>query len=202
MLRTTFLTLLFWVGLVAIPSCNRYPCNCPDIPEKYIDIEGVSGDIAKKSTTGPIAVQVGDKLSWSELVSFYARYKTRKYDYQSPAELLPSFGMAAHACDCPTPGYLGTQEKLKYMTVETVYAFDATHPAGSVINDLVSMKIFPNPIPLNDYFSKGPTPYGGDSLEFILTKSPANKGPFALGITAELDNRESYTAQTPLIDLI
>ena len=204
MLKTTFFTLLFWVGLAALPGCYR--CNCGD-PKPFIDINGISSNAVKKvvSTSTISSVKAGDKLTWDDLVFLSAAYQIRYYASQLPAKSTsPSWGSVAYACSCDGYGYAGTTEKLKFMTVKTVYAFDAAYPAGSVMNELVTFITYPNPArtPFADYFLKGPIPYNTGALQFVVTQAPANKGPFALEITVELDNGETYTARTPLIELI
>ncbi len=202
MLKTIFLTLFFWVGLLALPGCFR--CDCPE-QKPFVDINGLYAGAAKKSTTGPIAVKAGDKLSWDELVFLSAGYRVRYYANRLPLKSVsPHWGSVVYACKCNEDGSAGTTEKAKYMTVKTVHDFDAAHPAGSVVDELIAFIIYPNPArtPLTDYFLKGPVPYTMERLQFVVTKAPTNKGPFALDITVELDNGERYTAQTPIIDLI
>ena len=205
MLKNTILTLLFWVGLAALPGCFR--CDCED-PKPFVDINGLYSIAVKKSASSstPVAVKAGDKISWDDLVFLSATYQVRYYAGQLPAESAsPPWGSVAYACKCSEEyGYLGTQEKLKFMTIRTVHDFDVTHPANSVINELIAFITYPKPArtSLTDYFLKGPIPYNTSGFQFLVTQAPANKGPFALEITVELDNGETYTARTPLIELI
>jgi len=87
--------------------------------------------------------------------------------------------------------------------VKTVYDFDRNHPAGSVMNDITSLYNYLNNKPLSKYLSEVPVSYNQSSrLDLVIDRAPASKGPFALDVTVELDNGETYTTRTPIIELI
>lgn len=155
MLKDTVLTLLFWVGLIAIPGCFR--CDCPD-SKPFVDINGLYSRVVKKSVSSstPVAVKAGDKLSQDELVFLYADYQVRYYANQLPAKSAsPHWGSAAYACKCSEEyGNAGTTEKLKFMTVRTVHDFDTAHPANSVVNELIGFITYPDPYSARRLFSE------------------------------------------------
>lgn len=207
MAKTILLTVLFWVGIISLPGCND--CKCPDVNtvRKYVDIEGVGSYIRKKAsaTSGLGTVKADDKIRWDELAYFSVGYTIRLYGVHINQRKSPTnWGMAAYACSCIEPGYLGSQERLKRITVKTAFDFDANYAAGSTVDELVAVVIIrDHPKPLKDYLSEGPLSYNEYSrLDLIFNKAPSVKGPFALDITIELDNGEVYTTRTPVIQLI
>lgn len=206
--KTFFFTILFWVGVLVIPGCDD--CKCPPVStvDQYADIIGVATSASRKPLTasGSTLIRENEKVSWIEIDRISLYYTTRTYGHWSvPETPFGRWATAVYACDCNSPGYLGSQEKLTSITVKTAFDFDATHPAGSVINELtlITANAAPNKIALNDYVKKGPFPYNEvNYFDLVLTRSPAAKGPFALDVTVELDNGEVYTTRTPVIELI
>ena len=209
MKRMIHLTAVLLIGTIGMPGCDDCKCPGPNSVSKYINIEGVGSYVSKKSsasaTSGPSAVKASDKVRWEELTYFSIGYTTRTYgariNQQKPRS---SWGATAYACDCTyIPGYLGSQEKLKRITVRTVFDFDVNYPAGSTVDELVRVSTYPGDKPLSEYLSKSPLPYNEYSrLDLSINKVPSAKGPFALDITVELDNGEVYTTRTPVIELI
>lgn len=200
MKKLIFLTVILLIG---VPGCDD--CKCPEA-SKYIDINGMNSLIVKKAptTSGLGTAKAGDKVSWDEIDSFSVPLTTRLYGYHAlPRSTVRHWGTAVYACDCDPPGYLGTQEKIKKITVKTAFDFDASYPAGRVIDEIVTVGSNPKNVPLIEYLSKGFIPYyQGSSFRLFLIKAPSAKGPFALDITLELDNGEVYTTRTPVIELI
>ncbi len=203
MKKTLSLIILFIIGGVGVPGC--YNCNCPK--DTYADISGLNLLVYGKVSPTPNfrIIEANTKISWNEVAYFSIGYAVRTYGINSNQnEQLTHWGSAVYACDCNPPGYLGTQEKLKYITVRTAFNFDPAHPAGSILNELTTVTVNSNTnnIPLNEYLSKGLIPYQqGSRLDLVLNKAPSAKGPFALDITVELDNGEVYTTRTPVIQL-
>lgn len=204
MKKIVSLFVVFILGGTGMPGC--YPCKCPDVAtiDKYADIEGVSSFLSKKATatSGLGSVKANDRLSWDEIALFSVVYVIRTYGYDLPKKKVGTWGLAAYACDCVQPGYLGSTERLKNMTVKTVFDFDATHPAGSALDEWVQVDFYPSGKTLKRFLAEGPIP--GISLgrhDLTITKAPSVKGPFALDITVELDNGEIYTTQTLIVQL-
>ena len=206
MAKTVLFTVLFWVGLVGLPGCDD--CKCPDANSvnRYVDVDGVESGISRKSsaTSDRSFVKAGDKVRWEELAYFSVGYITRTYGVhinQRKASI--SWGTAAYACDCVQPGYMGSQERLKHITVKTVFDFDANYPAGNALDEWVQVSTYPGDKPLSQYLSTRPFAYNEYTrLELSVNKAPSAKGPFALDVTVELDNGEVYTTRTPVIELI
>lgn len=206
MKKTLSLIILFIIGGVGVPGC--FNCNCPDSSAiaKYADIEGLSSFISRQgpSVSGSGNIKDNDKVSWSDIHSFSVLYTIRTYGHHSPSQkILRYWGSAAYACDCVQPGYLGSPERLKFMTIKTVFDFDANYPAGSTLDEWVSVGFYPASETLKNYLAKGPI--SGISLgrhDLVITKKPSAKGSFALDVTVELDNGEVYTTRTPVIELI
>lgn len=206
MKKVIFFTLFFWVGLVSLPGCLNNCTDCPDqnTVSKYADIVGLGSFINKQITTNsePRTVKANDRLRWDNITFFSIIYDIRTYGMRVRRPR-PSWGTSAYACDCIQPGYLGSEEKLVNLTVKTVYNFDSSHSAGSVINDITSIYRYLNNQSLNDYLLQMPIPYSTSSrIDLVIDRTPSAKGPFALDVTVELDNGEVYTTRTPVIELI
>ena len=195
MKKSFALIFVFWIGLAALPGCNS--CVCPKAT--YADIIGLRSFINAKNPT--TTVNVDEPVRWDVIDYFALSYDIRAYSHRNR----PGWGMAVYACDCVPPGSLGSTETLTNLTVKTVFAFDDTHPAGSVLNELVAVADAQSTlISLNNFLAKRPISYQ-DMIRFnrlTVAKTPVQEGPFALDITATLDNGETYTARTVTIQLL
>ena len=86
---------------------------------------------------------------------------------------------------------------LDSLVVRCVYAYDATHPAGAVVNDLLTdgngQALPPVPAP-----GTRPTSH---QQELRLRQAPAQAGLQQFALRYRLANGETYTARTPVFTL-
>ncbi|MBD2715758.1 hypothetical protein KBK19_12000 [Microvirga sp. STR05] len=118
--------------------------------------------------------------------------QTTYYGYQSA----PSGGWlpAAYACPpTPAPGYLGTRQPLDSVVIRSRFAYDAAHPAGASLNDLL----------LDTETGQEFSPRGNQAYapRLRFKTSPAQAGPQQFRVRYRLGTGEIYTAETPVLQL-
>ena len=110
---------------------------------------------------------------------------------------------AAYACSPKPNGEEGSKESVKELVVRCEQDFDATHPAGSSLNEYfeyVSVSEYRSQfVPvgnLADYVQQFPA-MPPRNFALRLLKAPAQKaGPYTFTIYYELTNGEAYTVRT------
>jgi hypothetical protein len=124
------------------------------------------------------------------------RPQARFYSFRArPSGWLP----AAYACEpSQLPGYSGTTEALDSLEVRCVYAYDAAHPAGSSVNDLLVNQSSGRVLPAVPERGTKPELNG---LPLQLAQAPAQAGPQQFALRYRLTNGETYTARTPVFTL-
>ncbi|MDB5235342.1 MAG: hypothetical protein JWR44_2335 [Hymenobacter sp.] len=173
----------------AIEGCaDKYKCSVGS-PLAFFDVEGLIFAVIHQGQV----LAAGQSVAAAE-ISLAIQLQKRYYS-QRPvrATWLP----AAYACPpTPMPGYMGTSEVLDSLVVRCVYAYDATHPAGAIVNDLLTNEygqIVP-PVP-----ASGTSP--GYQQELRLRQAPAQAGPQQFALRYRLTNGEAYAARTPVFTL-
>jgi hypothetical protein len=162
-------------------------------PEAFFDVQGVLLT-AFRATTYQL-LSPNESIAAAD-IRLEVRPQVRYYSFRAcRAGWLPS----AYACPpTPTPGYKGTSEVLDSLAVRCVYTYDAAHPAGSSLNDLLFNESDGQVLP--------PVPLRGTALEqqglsLRLRRAPAQPGPQQFVVRYRLTNGETYTARTPVLAL-
>ncbi|GAB2958081.1 hypothetical protein GCM10027048_26180 [Hymenobacter coalescens] len=169
--------------VVGLPACDLLTgekCGRGDaLP--YFDVEGT--DLV--ATSAGRVVGAGESVRTADLRLLFTLQKR----FYASAGLVP----AAVACSPAEPGYKGTTEALDSLTVTSRYDYDAQHPAGTPLNDL----LLTSPVggtrlanlPLNDW-----------SLQ--LAHGPAQPSTQHFVWRLRLRNGEVYTAESVPMHLI
>ncbi|MBF9142258.1 hypothetical protein [Hymenobacter properus] len=190
---------LWWTLLVlalaplaaAVEGCaEKYTCNV-DSSLALFDVEGLSLTAQQRGqpvAAGESVVAADLRLVLEPQVRYYSQNK-------GPGTWLP----AAVACPpAPMPGYKGTREILDSLVVRCVYAYDASHPAGAVANDLLLQEANSQLLPAVPPRDTQPDLY---PLGLRLRQAPAQPGQQQFVVRFRLTNGEFYTARTPVFTL-
>lgn len=187
------LLVLAPVGAIIVEGCQEDdPCRVGSAP-KFFDIQGLT--FVAVRLAGGSAVAANEAVAATEIrleiqpqVAYYGRQPARR-----------SWFPAAYACT-PTPiaGYGGTDEELDSLVVRAAYAYDATHPAGTSLNDLLINEHTGQLLALAPARGTQPQLYASP---LRLRQAPAQPGPQQFVLRYRLTNGETYTARTPVFTL-
>lgn len=183
--------LLLALTVLGLPACDLIGPKCGRganvLP--YFDVEGVF----------LIAQEQGRVLTTDEPISFDAlqlQLRLQQRFYAAGGGL--GFTAAAYACDPAPNGYRGTSETLDSVVVTSRYDYDARHPAGKPLNDLLRFhhgysagtlaQLDVKTLDLNDW-------------TWVLTQGPASASTQQFVVRYYLRGGETYAAETPRLTL-
>ncbi|OGX86833.1 hypothetical protein BEN48_00240 [Hymenobacter glacialis] len=108
------------------------------------------------------------------------------------------FISVAYACSPVPAGSLGSVERMDSLSITSLYNYDAQHPAGTPLTDLLVV----------DGRTRIPVPSRQNPLEpfrfaeISLLNPPAATGPQQFRVYYRQTNGETYIAETDLITLV
>jgi hypothetical protein len=203
-LRTATLTLYFFIGIL-IPACDwsiTDDCNCDGY--RYFNVT----DLEVRTSVGQIEgeeVAPNQELRLEQFWGFYVDYLVDYHaQQQSKTDWSLSLMNSALACSCAV-GYEGSKnQELVTFTVKTVNDFDAEHPAGSLINDLLQYKgssYFADDQPLEDFLElEQQSKMSYEDMRLSINKAPTLDSLFQVEIVMELSTGERFEVQsTPFV---
>jgi hypothetical protein len=186
------LLLLVCCGVPAgalLPGCAEEDSCGYDAVPRFYRTQAVTLAASSQRTGQPVAAN--EPIAAADLLLAVHLQKT--YYGHQPAKgwhLLPT----AYACPpAPAPGYLGTQQALDSVVVRSRYAYDAQHPAGASLNDLLLETGLGQPLPARASRSAEP--------QLQLRVLPAAAGPQQFVVRYRLADGTVYSAQTPVLQL-
>lgn len=174
--RRYVLSLLFAL-VVGLPGCEEPYCDT-----RYLDVEGIEF-AAYSEATNPIAPNA--TVRFNEL-RLHLDLKTRGY---GAARLYGGFIAVA---DCKPPDY---PERVDSLIITSQYDYDAQHPAGTSLNDLMGLATRQMP-------SEPFRPYEVDGQRLSLWQRPAASGPQQFRVRYYQTNGEIYVAETVVLTLL
>ena len=197
--KVILLTALMVIGFV-FPSCEKVTDSCDGIDVsdfRFFDIQGADALVFQHSPTGGFElVEPLDTIVFRENTGLYVSYQADYHALRSSRDA--SFGWVASAMACSfIGGYDGSKnERLDGLTVVTENDYDAEHPAGSSIVDLLEVQFeLPNDTqPLNDYLANQTETIQSQVLQLNLLRAPASDGAFQFTIQVDLSTGEQYEA--------
>ncbi|MBC6697758.1 hypothetical protein [Hymenobacter sp. BT190] len=177
-------------GAALLPACADADDACRyDAVPRFYRTQAVELSASSQRTGQPLTsnepVAAADLLLAVQFQkAYYGNQPARHW------QLLP----AAHACPpAPAPGYLGTPQVLDSMVVRSRYAYDAQHPAGASLNDLLLETDTGQPLPARASRSAEP--------RLQLRVPPAVAGPQQFVVRYRFADGTMYSAQTPVLQL-
>ncbi|RTQ50646.1 hypothetical protein EJV47_08405 [Hymenobacter gummosus] len=187
------LLLTMGVGPACQMFCNTTSCGCGGPPKAgFYDIEGVSLVALNGSGGSGTVLTTGNTVPLA-LLKLRLAPVTRYFTSRTPH---PGGAGVAWACSPADPEFV---EQLDSVLVRSRYAYDARHPAGTSLNDLLLAGDYSGNL-LPDYLRlRAGTP--DESLILRLSTAPAAAGPQQLVVRYRLRNGEVYTAETPVFNI-
>lgn len=187
----TLLVLALAPLAAAIEGCTeRDKCRI-DSSQAFFDVEGLHFTAQQRGQP----VGAGESVAAADIrlvIELQARY-------YSQDRALSTWLPAAVACPpTPIPGYKGTSEVLDSVVVRCVYAYDAAHPGGAAVNDLLLTEEDAQPLPAAPARNTQPALY---PQGLRLRQAPAQPGLQQFVVRYRLTNGEIYTARTPVFTL-
>jgi hypothetical protein len=195
------------IGLLAVltgltlPACEllfgdrKYYCGGG---HQYRDVEGVELRAYQEPVGGnAAALQTGQSVVANRL-RLYVSLQERGYG------AAPSRGGFVAWADCISPEYT---EEVDSVTIFSRYAYDARHPAGTSLNDIVQVVAtvnsgVPSPGTPVTLLSQVQPPYSAEAWTvqaLKLTVAPAQAGTQQFRLRYHQTNGEVYEAETPLL---
>ncbi|QNH61505.1 hypothetical protein [Hymenobacter sediminicola] len=191
MTRKLLLGLLLLVppaGSVLLSCAKDDECRIGDVA-RYYTITGLAL-AASRQTTGA-SPGPNEPVPASDLL-LAVQLQTTYYGYRPASS--GGWLSAAYACPpTPAPGYLGTKQPLDSVVIRSRFAYDAGHPAGASLNDLLL------DIETGQEFSPRGNQAYAPRLRFMTP--PAQAGPQQFWVRYRLGTGEVYTAETPVLQL-
>ncbi|WP_156109000.1 hypothetical protein [Hymenobacter sp. APR13] len=177
-------------GAALLPACADEDDACRyDAVPRFYRTQAVAL-VASSQRTGQLLadnepVAAADlRLAVQLQKTYYGHQPARRW------QLLP----AAYACPpAPAPGYLGTPQVLDSVVLRSRYPYDAQHPAGASLNDLLLEADTGQPLPARASRSAEP--------QLQLRVPPAAAGPQQFVVRYRLADGTMYSAQTPVLQL-
>ncbi|SHL69149.1 hypothetical protein [Hymenobacter psychrotolerans] len=187
--------LLLGILLVALPagsvvlSCTKDDeCSIGDVA-RYYTVTGLTLAANRQTTGAPPGPN--EPVPATDLL-LAVQLQTTCYGFQP----VPSDGWlpAAYACPpTPAPGYMGTKQPLDSVVIRSRFAYDAGHPAGASLNDLLL------DIETGQEFSPRGNQTYAPRLRFKT--SPAQAGAQQFRVRYRLGTGEVYTAESSVLQL-
>lgn len=179
--------LLFALVMIGLPACD----GCGPFEKMYVDVTGLAAVVALRQPTNAAAqVLVAGQSTPAAELQLRLQLNSRVYS----ALLAPAGGFAAMACEPADPEYT---EIVDSLTVTSRYPFDARHPAGTSLNDLLRIDNgYGTSVSLAQQLA---TPQGVGELgrhAIRLSQAPTSSATQQFRVRYHQTNGELYTAET------
>lgn len=187
------LLLALAAGPACQMTCDSASCGCgtpSSAKPGYYDIEGVSLVGTRDAGSSTVVLTAGSSAPWNAVTLRLApttRYIAGRWSRGG--------GNLAWACS----PVINFSEKLDSVTVHSRYAYNAQHPAGAPLNDLLAADSYNNVL-LGAYL-RARSGEPENMLGLRLAAPPAAAGPQQFVVRYRLTNGEVYTAETPVFTL-
>lgn len=175
-------------GTLLLSCADEDSCGYDNVPRFYrtqaVELVARSLRTGQQLAANEPVASVDLLLAVQMQKTYYGRQPSKRW------HLVPE----SYACPpTPAPGYLGTQQLLDSVVVRSRYAYDAQHPAGTSLNDLLLETGIGEPLPARASRSTEP--------HLKLQVPPATAGPQQFVVRYRLADGTVYIAQTPVLQL-
>lgn len=187
--------LILAVLVLGMPACSLLGTDCGrDRPATYYDVQGIDISVTRQPTDKPWEVMTANTAVASRELRLRVGLKERHYTVVP----VSGFISAAYACDPIPAGSLGSAERMDSLSITSLYDYDALHPAGTQLADLLIIDgRSPLPLPSRQ------TPLEPFRFaELSLRDAPAATGLQKFRVYYRQTNGEVYTAETVVITLL
>jgi hypothetical protein len=187
---------LLLAGLVfGIPACDPVGNPCGDvILPTYYDVQGLGAMLVRQPANAAAEALAPNASVASPELRLRLALQERYYT----AARVPGLVAAAYACPPAAPaGVLGTLERTGSLAITSAHPYDAAHPAGASLLDLLADT--PGSTFRQPSTQAPQEPFRW--LAFALQTPPAAAGPQRFRVYYRQTNGEVYTAETVTITL-
>lgn len=190
--------LLVGALVFGLPACGLLgignECG-PVAAPTYYDVQGLSAALVRQ----PAAAAAETLAPNATVARQELRLRLRLQERYYAAAPVPGGTGAAYACPPAAPGgVLGTAERADSLSITSAHPYDAAHPAGSSLLDLL--------LDTADVPGRLPSPQQPQEpfrlVEFALRRPPAVAGPQRFRVYYRQTNGEIYTAETVTVTLL
>lgn len=182
--------------LIPLPGCED---QCGDDVAKFFDVQGIKWQADRVSLSGQTigtlrSGETVDRASLQLRLAVVARY----YSLQRTT------AGQAFACTPAPLGYQGTSERVDSLVVLSRYDYDAAHPAGRPLNDLLKVDellvLQGVQVTSRSIAKADGQPVQGLLLQ--LTQAPTASAQQQFIVRYRQTNGELYVAETPMITIV
>lgn len=198
------LLILFIIGF-SVPSCYKGG-ECDGTPkENYFDIQGIAIINVKKNSfsTDQILYNPSEATLYNYIlrIDFARRYYMGNNNLSKPQSF--SFGNSVFACSPNPLGYLGSKEKLQFITITRKIEYEYQKFRTDTITHLFDFKTPLNNLnnyTINDYLTKDIT-IKNTEID-IIPKATLGTGSLDIEVILGLRNGEVYKASNKTIRIL
>ncbi|RTQ50648.1 hypothetical protein EJV47_08415 [Hymenobacter gummosus] len=199
------LTLLAILTGLTLPACEllfgdrKYYCGGG---HRYVDVEGVELRAYQEPVgASSVTLAAGQRVVANQL-QLHLGLQERRYG------AVPARGGFVAWADCIEPEY---SEQVDSVSIFSRYDYDARHPAGTPLNDIVQVLPWPSAGPpepgtpprlLSQVLGQPGSVRGWQAQRLKLTVGPAQAGPQQFRLRYHQTNGEAYVAETPLLTVV
>lgn len=180
--------------VLGMPACGLLGNECGRAnPATFYDVQGIEAFVTRQPMDQPWATVAPGGVVASRELRLRVGLKERHYSVAPVQGFIP----AAYACSPVPAGSLGSAERMDSLSITSLYNYDALHPAGTPLTDLLSVDgrlPFPAPSRRNPL-----EPFR--FAEISLLAPPASPGLQRFRVYYRQTNGEVYTAETEVITL-
>ncbi|NVO33519.1 hypothetical protein [Hymenobacter lapidiphilus] len=193
-MKKYFLVVALVFGLPACGLLGSDECGPVQGPT-YYDVQGLSASLARQ----PAAAAAETLAPNATVARQEFRLRLRLQERYYAAAAVPGIMGAAYACPPAAPsGLLGTAERADSLSITSAHPYDAAHPAGASLLDLL--------LDTADVAAQLPSPRQPQEpfrwVDFALRTPPAVAGPQRFRIYYRQTNGEVYRAETVTVTLL
>lgn len=196
-MRNTLACLILILGFgLVLTSCMGN--NCPPVEGSYFDIQGIKriDHLEQISEHGYAPIPEGGEISFEDYNGFSINYSVSYLSQNNRNEV--NGRRVLYATDCINSGSAGSKnEKLKQITVVTLYDFNSTYLAGDTINSLISLE----GKPLDEYLAINDDVIDIPSAWLNLMEAPSLGHHFKVNVVLQLNTGEVYEAESSTVTL-
>ena len=178
--------LLFTSLVLGLPACDE----CGPFEQQYVDVIGLSAVLTRQAAGATLQVLTPGQASPVAELNLLLNLDTRLYS----AAPVRTGGFAALACDPAGPTFT---EMIDSVRITSRYAFDAQHPAGTPLNDLLRLDNgYGGAVTLSELLR---TPQSVQNLLYRhlqFTQAPTSSATQQFRVRYHQTNGEVYTAET------
>ncbi|NVO86074.1 hypothetical protein [Hymenobacter terrestris] len=188
--------LLLLVLSIPLPACEDQ-CGS-DVP-RFFDVQNIQWQAERVSTSGLSGPVLRDgetvgraslRLKFAVVVQYYSLQKATAGQ--------------AFACSPAPAGYQGTSERVDSLVVLSRYDYDAAHPAGRSLNDLLDLNeaLSLQDVQITPRNIARPDGQPVQEIALRLKQAPTASAKQQFFVRYRQTNGEVYSAETPVFTIV